>query len=101
MDLISRKEELIRFLTDGIDEYHFTNGLQGRQLGFKSYNEFIEFQRQIINQYNENSIAMLETIRDTFLPITKVLDQPSMNIYKAAGFVFDVTGNIVYYDARL
>lgn len=96
-----RKADLIRFLISGIDEYHFTNGFHGIQLGFKSYNEFVDFQKQLINQYNESSIAMLEMIRNTLLPITKVIDRPSMSIYNVTGFVFDVNGNIVYYDARL
>lgn len=100
MDVISRKHELIRFLTTGIDEYHFVNGLNGVQLGFKSYDDFVDFQRQIINNYNEFSISVLELIINTLLPITKVIDRPSMDIYKAAGFVFDAAGNIVYYNSQ-
>lgn len=99
MDLTSRKNDLIKFLINGIDEAHFTNGLQGRQLGFKSYNEFMEFQKELVNQYNENSVASLELIRN-MVPMTKVIDRPSMNNYRAAGFVFDAAGNIVYYDSR-
>jgi hypothetical protein len=98
--LIERKNDLINFLTTGIDEYHFTNGLEGRQLGFKSYNEFLDFQKRIVEQFNEGSISTIEMIRNELLPITKVIDRPTMNNYKATGFVFDAASNIVYYDSR-
>jgi hypothetical protein len=100
MDLSARKIHLINYLRNGISAVHFTNGMQGSQLGFKSYNEFLEFQKQIVNQFNENSIKTLETIRDELVPITKVIDRTNLNHYPAAGFIFDAVGNIIYYDAR-
>jgi hypothetical protein len=95
-----RKSKLIRFLVNGIDEAKFNNGLQGRQLGFKSYNDFVRYQTQLVNQFNEDSVTTLEMIRDNLLPVTKIIDRTSMNTYKSAGFIFDISDNIVFYGAQ-
>jgi hypothetical protein len=100
MDLISRKHDLINFLTNGVEEFHFTNGLHGQQLGFYSYNDFLNYQKWIIDQFNETSISTLEFIRDTIVPNSRVLDRPTMDIYNIAGFVFDIDGKIVFYNPR-
>lgn len=100
MDLISRKNELLRFLLSGIDESHFTRGLDDLRFGFKSYNEFVQYQQRIISQSDESNISTLEFIKNTLVPRSKVVDRPSMNAYKIAGFVFDSSGGIVFYDIR-
>ena len=99
MDLNLRKKDLVRYLISGIHEASFTRGVSAPHLGFRSYNDFVAYQQNIINQFDENSILTLELIRNNLLPIVKVVDRPSMNTYKAAGFVFDSAANIVFYDA--
>lgn len=100
MDLTLRKNILLQFLIAGIDESHFTQGLNGLELGFKSYDQFVNYQTQLISQFNEVSISTLEFIINKIVPIAKVVDRPSMNTYSVAGLVFDSSANIVFYDRK-
>jgi len=100
MDLTSLRTNLFDFVINGIDQYHFNRGLDRISLGFKSYNEFKKFQEDVINNLDYNSLMNLNFIQNSLIPKSRIIDRTNMSTYQIVGFVFDVNGNIVFYDPR-
>lgn len=102
MDLQQRKQALLNYILEGMDKYAFERGLgfNDEVSGFKSYNEFAQYQLNIINGFNEGSVKTMEFLKDGILPMSEILDEESMTTMDAGRFYFSKDGKIVFVSPR-
>ena len=70
-------------------------------LGFRSYQDFLNFQREYLNRLSESQIQLLELLLYEVLPISKHLDAENESVSTGMrNFVFDSEGSIVFIYLR-
>lgn len=97
-DLNARREAMINFLLQNMNEYTFNRGLNhwgNDYLGFRSYNEFIEAQRKFVNRMDEGQLRTLEFMKDQMLPESRLLDEEVNSVIKINTFILNVTGKLI------
>jgi len=66
---------------------------------FRNYQDFLDTQTQVINQFNEGSLTTAELFRAA-IPMITLLDKEFMNPWEASGFFFTNDGQIVFFHER-
>ena len=83
-------------------EYDFNRALtmHPKAMGFRTWGQFRDHQRKIIEQSSEASIETLEFLRDKIVPMASTMDKESMVDFEAEGFCFSKDNRIVFFNER-
>lgn len=104
LDINTRKQNMINYLLDNLDEDEFDRGIQEygdeQALGFDNYQQFVDYQKAAVNQADEYQLQTLEFLRDKIVPRSELVDKESVSGFQASGMVFDYEGNFVFLNER-
>lgn len=102
MDLAARKESLLNFIRSRFDEHDFE---RAQMLGadivntFRTYNDFLNFQRSVIDQFTSESIHSAEFLKN-MIPMIQMVDKESMLPWAASGFAFLPGNRVMIFHER-
>ena len=65
-------------------------------LGFRSYQDFINAQTNIVNGFNQESLRTLQTLLNNIVPISSYLDKGDRTARQITGLVLNSEGRIVF-----
>ena len=102
MELSLRKQNLIRFIYERFDKYEFDRSkayVGDVTKYFPTYEAFMNFQTQTIDQFSEKDIDAIEYLIN-LLPMLQLMDKESMIPWPASGFVFAPDLTIVLFHER-
>lgn len=101
MDLKVRRQKILNFIYEHFDELDFDEGKYSREFGldqlikkFKNYNELIQFQRSVVNEFTEENLFSIEFLIQ-LLPLLQIMNQKDTILWKIKGFLFAPENQIV------
>jgi hypothetical protein len=103
MSISERKEAMIDYILNRMSKYDIKRGLgleEDDVMGFKSYSDFVEFQRSYINDLKEDQLGVIEYLRNHIVPNSKIMDKEYMSTWETDGFCLDSSKNIVFFHER-
>lgn len=88
MNLEQRKEQLLQYVLSSMTEDDFERNRRPNKMGFRTYQEFVDHQRDVISQFDEGSVGIMKFLRDSLIPMTKMVDRETMSRSPISGFCF-------------
>ena len=103
-DLQQRKQALLEGIVQTLSELSFKRGVRFQDdntfLGFSSYQDFLDFQRDYLRSLDDEQIRVIEFLVQQVFPVATLLDEESETIGDLTGTVFDADGHFVFISPR-
>ncbi len=96
MNLQKRKDYIINYINEFLDQNEAWFDGPDMIFGFDSYNDFVEHQSQSINDLNEKEIVVLENLMELISEIN-IIDIDNMTEQSSGGFIINKNGKISIY----
>lgn len=98
-NLQTRKQNVLNTNLQGVNEYFFNkaidNGNRENYLGFSSYQDFVNTQRETINQFDESSLNTMELLNQ-IIQTASFSDPGGDTMYNIRTVVFDRDRNMIF-----
>lgn len=97
-DLKARKEEVLKNLLESLSSVEFSLATEDEPdfLGYTSYQEFVDAQREFVDQMDESQIQTLEFLQTKILPISMIYDWESEVTSTFIQLVLNLAGRPVF-----
>ena len=96
MNLRQRKDYIINYINEFLDQNEAWFDGPGTTFGFDSYNDFVKYQEQSINNLGEKEIVQLEMLMN-LIPMINLIDMDNMTEQPSAGFIINKNNKISIY----
>jgi hypothetical protein len=96
MNLQRRKNNIIYYINEFLDQNEAWFDGPNRIFGFDSYNDFVEHQEKNINNLTEKEIVVFETLINLMLNIN-IIDIDNMTEQPSGGFIINKKNEISIY----
>lgn len=93
MNLQQRKDDVINYINEFLDQNEAWFDGPNMIFGFNSYNDFVEHQSQSINDLNEEEILILEMLIK-LIPTINLINMDNMTEQPSGGFIINKDGKI-------
>ena len=99
-ELDQRRQNILNQISEAMGSLPFER-VEHRFLGFRSYQDFLNFQRDYLNRLDQSQIGLLELLLYQVLPRSKVLKEEHAFVTPGIqNFVFDSEGALVFIIPR-